>query len=43
MADDGREFSILQDLQVHLQTARVPLENLSTLAQDGDEKVPTFP
>ncbi|KAH3719885.1 hypothetical protein DPMN_062769 [Dreissena polymorpha] len=39
MADDGQNFGILQDLQVHLRTARVPLENLSTLVQEGDEQL----
>lgn len=39
MAEDGQNFGILQDLQVHLRTAKVPLENLSTLVQEGDEKV----
>ena len=39
MADDGEGFSILQDLQIHLRSANIPLENLSTLAREGDEKV----
>lgn len=39
MADDGQNFGILQDLQVHLRTAKIPLDNLSTLAQEGDEQV----
>ncbi|XP_052799471.1 uncharacterized protein LOC128231078 isoform X2 [Mya arenaria] len=38
MAEDGQNFGILQDLQVHLRTAKVPLENLSTLVQEGDEQ-----
>jgi len=39
MADNGQNYGILQDLQVHLRTAKVPLENLSTLVQEGDEEV----
>jgi hypothetical protein len=39
MAEDGQNFGILQDLQVHLRTAKIPVENLSTLAQEGDEQV----
>ena len=39
MADDGQGFSILLDLQTHLRSANVPLENLSTLAKEGDERV----
>jgi len=39
MAEEGQHFGILQDLQVHLRTARVPLDNLSTLVQEGDERV----
>lgn len=39
MADDGQKYGILQDLQVHLQTAKIPVEKLSTLAQEGDEQV----
>ena len=39
MADDGQGFSILKDLQLHLRTARIPLDNLSTLAKEGDERV----
>ncbi|XP_045168748.2 ankyrin repeat domain-containing protein 54-like isoform X1 [Mercenaria mercenaria] len=38
MAEDGQNFGILQDLQVHLRTAKIPVENLSTLAQEGDEQ-----
>ncbi|KAL4222378.1 hypothetical protein ACF0H5_018417 [Mactra antiquata] len=38
MADDGQNFGILQDLQVHLRTAKIPLDKLSTLAQEGDEE-----
>ena len=39
MADDGSGFSILKDLQLHLRTANFPVENLSTLAREGDERV----
>ncbi|KAL3832301.1 hypothetical protein ACJMK2_023955 [Sinanodonta woodiana] len=40
MAEDGEtEYSILKDLQSHLRTANVPLENLSTLAQQGDDRL----
>ncbi|XP_045168751.2 ankyrin repeat and SOCS box protein 11-like isoform X2 [Mercenaria mercenaria] len=39
MAEDGQNFGILQDLQVHLRTAKIPVENLSTLAQEGDEQL----
>lgn len=39
MADDGQNFGVLQDLQVHLRNAKIPLENLSTLAQEGDEEL----
>ena len=41
MADDadGSGFSILKDLQLHLRTAHFPVENLSTLAREGDERV----
>ena len=42
MADGGQNFSVLQDLQVHLRTAKVPLDKLSTLAQEGDERVGFF-
>lgn len=36
MAED---FSVLKDLQSHLRTAQVPIDQLSTLAQQGDDKV----
>ena len=39
MADDGSGFNILNDLQLHLRTAKIPIENLSTLAREGDERV----
>lgn len=35
----GDDFSVLRDLQAHLRTAQVPFEKLSTLAQQGDDKV----
>ncbi|VDI36342.1 Hypothetical predicted protein [Mytilus galloprovincialis] len=35
MAED---FNVLKDLQSHLRTAQVPLEQMSTLTQQGDDK-----
>lgn len=47
MAED---YNVLKDLQSHLRTAQVPIDQLSTLAQQGDDKVhlymsiePVFP
>jgi hypothetical protein len=36
MAED---YNVLKDLQSHLRTAKVPIDQLSTLAQQGDDKV----
>ncbi|XP_067649913.1 receptor-interacting serine/threonine-protein kinase 4-like [Haliotis asinina] len=36
MADD---YGVLRDLKSHLKSANIPLENLSTLAQQGDDKL----
>ncbi|KAK3108544.1 hypothetical protein FSP39_010240 [Pinctada imbricata] len=36
MAED---FSVLRDLQSHLRNAQVPIEQLSTLAKQGDDKL----
>ncbi|XP_071108756.1 unconventional myosin-XVI-like isoform X1 [Haliotis cracherodii] len=36
MADD---YSVLRDLKSHLRSANIPLENLSTIAQQGDDKL----
>ncbi|KAK7500700.1 hypothetical protein BaRGS_00007944 [Batillaria attramentaria] len=33
------EDSILKDLRAHLQAAKIPLENVSTLAKQGDDKL----
>ncbi|KAL8567970.1 hypothetical protein ACOMHN_029145 [Nucella lapillus] len=33
------EDAVLRDLRVHLQTAQIPLENLSTLAKQGDDQL----
>ncbi|XP_052095446.1 uncharacterized protein LOC127730883 [Mytilus californianus] len=36
MAED---YNVLKDLQSHLRTAQVPIEQMSTLAQQGDDKL----
>ncbi|XP_076461551.1 uncharacterized protein LOC143294036 isoform X2 [Babylonia areolata] len=33
------EDAVLRDLKAHLQTAKIPLQNLSTLAQKGDDQL----
>lgn len=33
----SEDFTVLRDLQSHLRTAQVPFEQLSTLAQQGDD------
>lgn len=35
----SEDFTVLRDLQSHLRTAQVPFEQLSTLAQQGDDMV----
>ena len=39
MEDPGIGINIMQDLQTHLQTANVPMNQLSKVAREGDEKV----
>lgn len=38
MADEGIN-SIMRDLQIHIRNANIQLNNISTIAQNGDEKV----
>ena len=38
MAEDELN-AVMQDLQLQLRTAKVDVNNLSTIAQKGDEKV----
>ena len=39
MAEEQYEDVVLRDLRAHLQTAKIPVENLSTLAKQGDDQV----
>ncbi|XP_061185710.1 poly [ADP-ribose] polymerase tankyrase-2-like isoform X1 [Saccostrea echinata] len=39
----SEDFTVLRDLQTHLRTAQVPFEQLSTLAQQGDDLHWTLP
>ncbi|XP_078321625.1 uncharacterized protein LOC111111657 isoform X1 [Crassostrea virginica] len=39
----SEDFTVLRDLQSHLRTAQVPFEQLSTLAQQGDDLRWTIP
>nr|XP_022305611.1 uncharacterized protein LOC111112423 [Crassostrea virginica] len=39
----SEDFTVLRDLQLHLRTAQVPFEQLSTLAQQGDDLRWTIP
>ena len=43
MAGENYEDAVLRDLRAHLQTAKIPLENLSTLAKQGDDQVDENP
>ncbi|KAK7109682.1 ankyrin-3-like isoform X2 [Littorina saxatilis] len=39
MADENYEDAVLRDLRGHLQTAKIPIENISTLAKQGDDQL----
>ena len=41
MAEEGMNL-VLLDLQKQLQTAKIPVGNLSTIAKKGDEAVSRF-